>query len=110
MRPAGWYSASAWCGPRCSSFSQGSRPVLWHWRLVGADYWARELGKLGHTVLRFGYALFDHCPLRDLARPDNLLLADCLVDALRNLSAREPFCAPGIAAQRGNVARVSVGI
>src|SRR3954463_15628049 len=51
MRPAGWCSASAWCGPRCSSFSRGSRPVLWRWRLVGgAHYWARELGKLGHTV------------------------------------------------------------
>src|ERR1051325_4820300 len=35
MRPAGWCSASAWCGPRCSSFSRGSRPVLWRWRLVG---------------------------------------------------------------------------
>src|SRR3954451_5975879 len=35
MRPAGWCSASAWCGPRCLSFSRGSRAVLWRWRLVG---------------------------------------------------------------------------
>src|ERR1051325_7778434 len=51
MRPAGWYSASAWCGPRCSSFSRGSRPVLWRWRLVaGRTTGRRERGKLGHTV------------------------------------------------------------
>src|SRR3954451_2048019 len=51
MRPAGWCSASAGCGPKCLSFSRSSRPVLWRWRLVGgAHYWARELGKLGHTV------------------------------------------------------------
>src|SRR3954451_11471744 len=46
MRPAGWCSASAWCGPSCSSFSRGSRAVLWRWRLVA--------GRITVKLPRFG--------------------------------------------------------
>src|SRR5215212_640955 len=50
-RPAVWCSASAWCGRRCSHSSPPSPPCTVAMEAcAGAHHWARELGKLGHTV------------------------------------------------------------
>jgi len=52
MRPAGWCSASAWCGPRCSSFLRGRRRVWWRWRLVAGRTTGR--GSLASWATRCG--------------------------------------------------------